>query len=108
MWIYSQAGNNLKAISTAYFSMDKKYGVDIKDLKQQYAFSLAYSDLVADEVATKLKLDPLLVHALMKQESRYQKDIVSKVGAIGLMQLMPYTAKMLLVLLDCLARALMI
>ncbi|MDD9899098.1 MAG: transglycosylase SLT domain-containing protein [Candidatus Melainabacteria bacterium] len=95
MWLYAMAGDYLKAISTAYFSMPKNSAVDYHEIKFQYAFPMPYAGLVADEVSKNLKVDPLLAHSLIKQESRYQKDIVSKVGAIGLMQLMPYTARSL-------------
>ncbi len=37
-------------------------------------------------------LNPLLVTALVRQESRFQADIKSYVGAVGLMQVMPETA----------------
>lgn len=37
-------------------------------------------------------LNPLLVTALVRQESRFQADIESWVGAVGLMQVMPETA----------------
>ena len=37
-------------------------------------------------------LNPLLVTALVRQESRFQADIESYVGAVGLMQVMPETA----------------
>jgi soluble lytic murein transglycosylase len=38
-------------------------------------------------------LEPALVAALTRQESRFAPDVVSSAGAIGLMQLMPSTAK---------------
>lgn len=41
----------------------------------------------------KNKLNPLLVTALMRQESRFQSKIRSTAGATGLMQVMPDTAK---------------
>lgn len=39
------------------------------------------------------QLNPLLVIALIRQESRFRKDIRSVVGAVGLMQIMPDTGK---------------
>jgi hypothetical protein len=38
------------------------------------------------------KVDPLLVISLMKQESGFKRSILSGSGAVGLMQLMPFTA----------------
>ncbi|RMF66530.1 MAG: tail length tape measure protein [Cyanobacteria bacterium J069] len=39
-----------------------------------------------------MQLNPLLVTALIRQESRFERQIVSSAGATGLMQLMPGTA----------------
>jgi soluble lytic murein transglycosylase len=39
-------------------------------------------------------LDPALVHALIRQESGFDRDAVSRAGARGLMQLMPDTARL--------------
>ncbi len=38
-------------------------------------------------------LEPALVAALTRQESRFAPDVISSAGAVGLMQLMPNTAK---------------
>ena len=43
--------------------------------------------------AREFKVDPALVMAVIHAESAYDKDAVSKAGAVGLMQLMPATAK---------------
>ncbi len=40
-----------------------------------------------------LQLNPLLVMSLIRQESRFETQIVSSAGAIGLMQVMPETGK---------------
>ena len=46
-------------------------------------------------VSTELGLDPRLVDALVRVESAYNPWAVSRRGALGLMQLMPDTARRL-------------
>ena len=54
--------------------------------------SRAPQDIVeADEM--KSDLPPAIVHALARAESGYRQSAISKKGAIGVMQLMPGTAK---------------
>jgi soluble lytic murein transglycosylase len=43
--------------------------------------------------AGEIKLDPAYVYGLIRQESRFIMDARSHVGASGLMQVMPATAK---------------
>lgn len=48
---------------------------------------------VIEEVAAQLQIAPGLLHAVIAAESRYDIRAVSPKGAMGLMQLMPATAK---------------
>jgi soluble lytic murein transglycosylase-like protein len=56
------------------------------------AVPAAYSAKVA-ELAARYDLSPALIEALVWQESRWRADAVSPVGARGLAQLMPATAR---------------
>lgn len=51
-------------------------------------YPLYYADLLQKHT-TKYDIDPLFVAAMIREESRYNADIVSSAGAIGLMQIMP-------------------
>ncbi len=53
-----------------------------------------YWDLIVRE-SRKHNLDPYLVAGLIRQESRFESEAVSSAGALGLMQLMPGTARVL-------------
>lgn len=55
-------------------------------------FPKKYEEYV-NKYSEELKIDPMLTFAIIKTESNFEKNIESKSGAIGLMQLMEKTAK---------------
>ena len=55
------------------------------------AFPMGYQEMIRSYVPQHV--DPFLVAGLIREESLYSTRVVSPVGAIGLMQLMPATAK---------------
>jgi soluble lytic murein transglycosylase len=55
-------------------------------------YPFPYQELVLRE-AEEVGADPLLLAALIRQESAFVPDIVSSAGAIGLMQVMPSTGR---------------
>ena len=60
------------------------------DLQQR--FPMPHQDAVVRK-AREIGLDPAYVYGLIRQESRFIMDAKSSVGAAGLMQVMPATAK---------------
>ena len=54
-------------------------------------YPATYNNVVQSS-AKENNIDPMLVFALIKAESNFNKDAVSASGAVGLMQLMPDTA----------------
>jgi soluble lytic murein transglycosylase-like protein len=50
-------------------------------------------DSMVNKIARTYGLESALLHAVISVESRYKPKAVSKAGALGLMQLMPKTAK---------------
>lgn len=57
-------------------------------------FPTKYTDFVVHR-ARQLRLEPAYVYAIIRQESAFHPKITSPVGARGLMQMMPNTAKLI-------------
>ena len=91
--------NNLDGIfmlSSLSFREPQAEKADYKMIRQQAGYwQSLYPFPFADAIersAQERQLNPLLVTALIRQESRFEPAIESAVGATGLMQLMPETA----------------
>ena len=63
---------------------------DVFDFEQR--FPMPFKDAVVRR-SREIDLDPAYVYGLMRQESRFVMDARSSVGAAGLMQVMPATAR---------------
>lgn len=68
-------------------------GVDFmpQDMVRNVFFPVSYAERI-DEAAERYGVDPHLVAAVIRCESRWNNEAQSNAGAVGLMQLMPDTA----------------
>jgi soluble lytic murein transglycosylase len=93
--LYVETGHYDRAIEFMKHSAPSYFALDIPDLPRKYweaLFPKAYwSDLKRSSAANGL--DPYLVASLIRQESEFNPNAVSRANAVGLMQLLPKTGK---------------
>lgn len=87
--------NNLNTNAPAYnyisdYALPSPLLDRVQRAEKQYRLPLRE---MIDTAAKRQKLNPVLIHSVVKTESDYNPAARSHVGAIGLMQLMPATAK---------------
>ncbi len=73
-----------------------RFAVNLPDREEFYQFRYprAYEEIV-EGLSVKYKVDPLLVFSVAREESRFDPHARSIAGALGIMQIMPQTAKRL-------------
>ncbi len=94
---FLEINNYYSAVYTSRQILDLAYMDDASTLQAPLFFNHVrfgpYFRSMVTKVAQTEGLDPLLIYALMRQESFFDPNIVSASGAIGLMQIMPDTGQ---------------
>ncbi|MGF1542615.1 MAG: transglycosylase SLT domain-containing protein [Pleurocapsa sp.] len=93
-------GKNLRGINQIWYLKDRNHPEDKQQwhaLQQtpqywQGLYPFPFEDTIL-KWSQQRQLNPLLVTALIRQESRFEPEIRSWAGALGLMQVMPETGK---------------
>lgn len=88
--------NGIFMLSSLAWRETPEEKAEFKALKQQIGYWQAlypfpYMETI-EQWAQQRQLNPMLVIALIRQESRFEPEIESSAGAIGLMQVIPETA----------------
>jgi soluble lytic murein transglycosylase-like protein len=92
---YAMAGNNALSFRVAR-RLGWRIPVDSREKRPLQVLSALYPPFYWAEIrryAARFGVDPMLVIAVMRQESIFDDKIVSPAGAIGLMQVMPATGE---------------
>ncbi len=83
--------NRSAYIAQVYFGSQRAlHGLDGVRYLWEYAYPKAYSSLVM-KYSKQMDVPSELVWGIMRAESIYKRDVISPVGALGLMQVMPGT-----------------
>jgi soluble lytic murein transglycosylase len=94
--LFTDTGHYDRAIETMKHSVPSYFAVDIPMLPRPYWEALFprpyWPDLKKYSLANQL--DPYLVASLIRQESEFNPLAVSRANAVGLMQLLPKTGKL--------------
>ncbi|MGB5709934.1 MAG: transglycosylase SLT domain-containing protein [Waterburya sp.] len=93
-------GKNLRGINQIWYLQDRDAPKDKQEWQQlrqtpeywQALYPFPYEQTIL-KWSKQRQLNPLLVTSLIRQESRFEPEIKSSAGALGLMQVMPPTAE---------------
>jgi len=91
------AGHFVASIATArqvYPQLEARQIDEVPRRVWQTMFPLPF-ELSLKRAAARSELDPMLVAGVIRQESVFQPDAVSRAGAVGLMQVLPKTGRKL-------------
>ena len=93
--LFTDTGHYDRAIETMKRSVPSYFAVDISILPREYWEALFPRPYWPDlkKFSEKNGLDPYLVASLIRQESEFNPVAVSRANAVGLMQLLPKTGK---------------
>jgi soluble lytic murein transglycosylase len=94
--LYLDTGHYDRAIELMKRSAPNYFALDIPDLPRPYWEALFPKPFWMDLKKSSLAhgLDPYLVASLIRQESEFNPNAVSRANAVGLMQLLPKTGKL--------------
>jgi soluble lytic murein transglycosylase len=84
----------MSAVRQAFPQLEARRVQEIPNEAWRAAFPLPYEPSVRSSAASN-DLDPMLVAGLIRQESAFESNAMSRAGAVGLMQLEPKTASKL-------------
>lgn len=93
--VYQDGGRYDRGIEIMKRSMPNYFAVDLPDLPRPYWEALFPKAYWADlrKYSVQNGLDPYLVASLIRQESEFNAQALSRANAVGLMQLLPKTGK---------------
>jgi soluble lytic murein transglycosylase len=94
--LYAENGQYDRAIELMKHSAPSYFALDLPDLPRAYWEALFPKPYWLDlkRYSTGNGLDPYLVASLIRQESEFNPNAVSRANAVGLMQLLPKTGKL--------------
>jgi soluble lytic murein transglycosylase len=93
--VYQDGGRYDRGIEIMKRSMPNYFAVDLPDMPRPYWEALFPKAYWADlrKYSVQNGLDPYLVASLIRQESEFNAQALSRANAVGLMQLLPKTGK---------------